>query len=149
MLRSCTLSDCPNIVPAKRVRRRPDEPRPPRLRSAVTNGTKLFADGAHEGPWARRFRDLVELHQDDLGVRATLSEGQLSLCRRVATLEIELEQMEGRLSKGETVDLDLYNRMTGTLARTIERLGLKRAARDIEQNPLADHFARPPARRPS
>ena len=146
MLRFCTLSDCPNIVPIKKARRRTDEPRPPRLRSAVTNGTRLFVDGAHEGPWARRFRDLVHLHEDDLGPRDSLSEGQLSLCRRVATIEVELEQMEGKLSKGENVDLDLYNRMTGTLARTIERLGLKRAPRVVDSNPLADHFARPPVR---
>lgn len=91
----------------------------------------MFADGSHEGPWARRFRDLVMLHEEDLGARETLSEAQLSLCRRVATFEVELEQMEGKLSKGEPVDLDLYNRMTGTLGRTLDRLGLKRVARNI------------------
>lgn len=136
------MSDCQNIVPLKKARRAPGEARPPRLRSAVTNGTRLFADGSHEGPWARRFRDLVQLHEQDLGTRESLSEGQRSLCRRVATLEIELEQMEGRLSKGDGIDLDLYNRMTGTLGRTIDRLGIKRVAK-VVPNALADHFSRP------
>ena len=108
----------------------------------MTNGTRLFAYGSHEGPWARRFRDLVQLHKEDLGSRDTLSEGQRSLCRRVATLEIELEQMEGKLSKRDSsVDLDLYNRMTGTLGRTIDRLGLKRGARDVTPT-IAELMAR-------
>ncbi len=136
------MSDCSTIVPLKKASRAPGEARPPRLRSAVTNGTRLFADGSHEGPWARRFRDLVQLHEEDLGSRDTLSEGQRSLCRRVATLEIELEQMEGKLSKRDSsVDLDLYNRMTGTLGRTIDRLGLRRVPRDIGPRDI-DEYAR-------
>ncbi len=95
----------------------------------MTNGTKLFVDGAHEGPWARRFRDLVQLHEEDLGPHDSLSELQRSLCRRVATLEVELEQMEGKLSKGEDVDLELYRALTGTLSRVGTGLGIKRAPR--------------------
>ena len=130
MLRFCALSDCPNIVPLRKPRRAPGEARPPRLRSAVTNGTKLFVDGAHEGHWARRFRDLVQLHEEDLGPRETLSEGQRSLCRRIATIEVTLEQWEGQLSKGEDIDLGAYREMTGQLTRTLNALGIKRVARD-------------------
>lgn len=97
----------------------------------MTNGTKLFVDGAHEGPWARRFRDLVQLHEEDLGPRDALSEAQRSLCRRVATIEITLEQMEGQLSKGEDVDLGMYREMTGQLTRTINALGIRRVAREV------------------
>ena len=125
------MSDCPNIVPIRKAKRAPGEARPPRLRSAVTNGTKLFVDGAHEGPWARRFRDLVQLHEEDLGPRENLSELQRSLCRRVATLEVELEQMEGRLSKGEDIDLELYRALTGTLSRVGTGLGIKREPRKV------------------
>ena len=125
------LSDCSTLVPTVRRRRAAGEPRPPRLRSAITNGTKLFIDGAHEGPWARRFRDLVELHEEDLGPRDGLSEAQRSLCRRVATLEIQLEQFEGQLSKGEDIDLGLYRDLTGTLARTLTAMGLKRVAKPV------------------
>ncbi len=124
------MNDCSKIIPIRKAKRPPGEARPSKLRSAVTNGTKLFVDGAHEGPWARRFRDLVQLHEEDLGPHETLSELQRSLCRRVATLEVELEQMEGKLSKGEEVDLELYRALTGTLSRVGTSLGVKRVARD-------------------
>ncbi len=107
----------------------------------MTNGSRLFADGAHEGPWARRFGDLVQLHEEDLGPRETLSEGQRSLCRRVATIEITLEQMEGQLSKGEDVDLGMYREMTGQLTRTLNAMGIKRMARDRTPT-IADLMAR-------
>ncbi len=123
------MNDCTITALVPKGRRPKDGPRPPALRSAVTNGTKLFVDGAHEGPWARRFRDLVQLHEEDLGPRETLSELQRSLCRRVATLEVELEQMEGKLSKGEEVDLELYRALTGTLSRVGTSLGVKREPR--------------------
>ena len=122
------MNDCSKIVPIRKAKRAPGEARPSKLRSAVTNGTKLFVDGAHEGPWARRFRDLV--HEEDLGPHESLSEAQRSLCRRVATIEVTLEQMEGQLSKGEDVDLGAYREMTGQLTRTLNALGIKRVARD-------------------
>jgi hypothetical protein len=57
-------------------------------RSSVTNGSKLFSafdkmDGRRQT--ARRFRDLIELTQNDLGGPELLSEGQRQLIRRAAT----------------------------------------------------------------
>jgi len=75
--------------------------------------------------------DLISLHVADLGGRSNLSEAQLALIKRAATLEVELEQMEGRLSQGEQVDLDVFGRATGNLRRVWEALGLKREPRDI------------------
>lgn len=120
--------------------------RPPTRRSAVTNGTRLLSDGDNAGPWARRVGDLIALHEDDLGDPATLSEAQRQLVRRCAVLEAQLEQMEGRMSRGEDVSLDLYQRSTNTLGRQLERLGLRRADRTktIEADRLSDHFSRPP-----
>ena len=103
----------------------------------------MFVDGCNEGPWVRRFRDLVELHVNDLGTRDGLSEAQRSLCRRAATLEIELESLEGQLSKGERVDLKLYRELTGTLARTLGDLGIERRAKPVEVSAIAEHFAKP------
>lgn len=60
-----------------------------------------------------------------------LSEAQLSLIRRSSTIEIELESMEGRLSRGEDVDLDLFNRAAGNLRRLLETLGIQRSKRDV------------------
>jgi len=39
--------------------------------------------------------------------------------------------MEGRLSKGEDVDLDSYQRAASALRRILESLGLDRVARDV------------------
>src|SRR5215813_6447696 len=93
--------------------------RPPRIRSAVTNGRRLFVDGDGNSAWSRRYRDLVTGHISDMGGPDCLSEAQLSLIRRASAIECELEQMEGRLSMGEPVDIDVFARVTGHLRRTL------------------------------
>ena len=104
---------------------------PKRQRSAVTNGKRAFVDGNGNAAWTRRWRDLVSAHAQDAGGADVLSEAQSSLIRRVATIEIELEQLEGKLSKGEAVDLDAYTRAAGHLRRILESLGIERKSRDI------------------
>jgi len=54
----------------------------------------------------------------------------LSVAKRAAGLECELEQMEGRLSQGEEINLDSYGRAASHLRRILESLGLERKARD-------------------
>ena len=100
--------------------------RPKRIRSAVSNGRRLFVDGDGNSAWSRRYRDLIVGHVSDLGGRDMLSEAQLSLIKRASTLELELEQAEGRLSKGEQIDLDCYGRAASHLRRILESLGLER-----------------------
>ena len=73
----------------------------------------------------RRWKDLVDLHTSDLGGPDVCSEAQLSLCRRIATTEVELERLEAKMSEGDdTVDLDVYNRLAGNLRRMLESIGL-------------------------
>jgi hypothetical protein len=117
-----------------------------RIRSAVTNGLRAFVLGDGNSPWARRQRDLLALHIADLGDEERLSENQLSLCRRAATLETELEMLEGQLSLGKVADLDLYNRLSGNLRRILESIGIERVARPVNDSSqaLADYFSRPP-----
>jgi hypothetical protein len=107
--------------------------RPLTLRSKVTNGTKVYAIGGDgRGAWTRRWRDLVELHVSDCGGAAAISEAMISLCRRVAAIEVQLEQMEACMSEGDLkVDLDLYNRLAGNLRRMLESIGLQRVSRDV------------------
>jgi hypothetical protein len=102
-----------------------------RPRSAVTSGRKQFVNGDPNSAWARRFHDLVVGHIADAGGRDRLSEAQLALIKRAAGLECELEQMEGRMSQGETVDLDRYGRAASHLRRLLESLGLERKPKDI------------------
>ncbi|WP_244406151.1 hypothetical protein [Methylocella silvestris] len=97
----------------------------------MTNGSKAFIQGDGNSPWYRRFKDLLALHVDDLGGEPALSEAQMSLCRRAATLEVELERIEGQLSLGNAADLDAYNRHAGGLRRILESLGIERRKRDI------------------
>jgi hypothetical protein len=105
--------------------------RPKRIRSAVSNGRRLFVDGDGNSAWSRRYRDLIVGHVSDLGGRDILSEAQVSLIKRASTLELELEQAEGRLSKGEQIDLDCYGRAASHLRRILESLGLERKPRNI------------------
>jgi hypothetical protein len=84
--------------------------------------------------WARRLRDLVESHCEDLGGAPTLSEAQRSIVRRAAALTVELESLERRFAlAGEATsdDLDLYSRASSTLRRLLESIGLERKARDV------------------
>ena len=121
------------------------KPESKRIRSAVTNGERAFVFGNGCSPWARRQRDLIALHIADLGGEERLSENQLSLCRRVATIETELEMLEGQLSLGKVADLDLYNRLSGNLRRILKSLGLARRGRDIApDSDVVAHFKRRP-----
>lgn len=100
-------------------------------RSRVTNGKRLFVDGDGRTPWARRWRDLVQLHIADLGGIANLSEAQRSLIKRAATIECELEVVEGLLSMGKAQDLSVYATAAAHLRRSLETLGVERRARDM------------------
>ena len=104
---------------------------PKRQRSAVTNGRRLFVEGDGTSAWSRRYRDLVAGHASDLGGADILSAAQLSLVRRASAIELECEQMEGRLSKGESVDLDIFTRSASHLRRILETLGIERKLRDV------------------
>jgi len=102
-----------------------------RPRSAVTSGRRVFVTGDSNSAWARRFYDLAQGHVSDLGGRSVLSEAKLALCKRAAGLECELEQMEGRMSLGEEINLDSYGRAASHLRRILETLGLERKCRDV------------------
>ena len=119
--------------------------RPANLRSKVTNGSRVFAVGGDGySPWTRRWRDLVELHVSDASGTDTMSEAELSLCRRCATLEISLEQMEAAMSEGKEADPEIYARIASHLRRLLETLGLKRVARNVDDEDfLQRHFDRP------
>ena len=110
------------------------EGRPKKQRSAVTNGRRMFVEGDGRSPWSRRYRDLIAGHVSDLGGSEALSEAQMSLVRRASAIECELEQMEGRLSQGEAIDLDVFTRSASHLRRILETLGIERVARDITQD---------------
>jgi hypothetical protein len=69
-----------------------------------------------------RWKDIVELHVADAGGRDHMSEAMLSLCRRAATLEIQLEQLECCMSQGDDVDIEGVMRKLLILMLVLSRL---------------------------
>jgi hypothetical protein len=107
------------------------------LRSKVTNGKSLFVEADGRGPWARRWRDVLAEITSDLGGPDLLSEAQRQLARRAATISVMCERLEGQAAEGNEIDLDVYGTLTDRLGRALQRLGLKRIAKDITPS-LAD-----------
>ena len=100
-------------------------------RARVTNGSELFAEHVDgRSVWVRRFRDLIQLHLMDLGGPEDCSEAQVSLVRRVSTLEIELEKLEYEFARPDRTAgnraLDRYSMLANTLRRLHTALGLDR-----------------------
>jgi hypothetical protein len=124
----------PATVEHKRTPRRAKRStsRAQRPRSAVTSGRQLFIEGDPNSAWSRRYHDLVVGHCNDIGPGPDrLSEAQLSLVRRAAAIECELERLDALLSTGAEVNLDSYGRAASHLRRLFETLGLERKARDV------------------
>jgi hypothetical protein len=74
------------------------------------------------------------LHVADAGGRDYMTEAMLSLCRRAATLEIQLEQLECCMSQGDDVDIEIYGRIASHLRRILETLGVERKSKDVTPN---------------
>jgi hypothetical protein len=101
--------------------------------SRVTKGKQMFVDlGDARSAWARRWSDLILAHANDLGGFDMLSEAQLSICRRASAIECELEAMEGRMSAGASIDIGVYARLTGVLARLLELVGIRRLTKPLD-----------------
>jgi hypothetical protein len=129
-----------SVTKAEIVQRKRMSSRAKRPRSAVTSGRKLFVEGDPNSAWSRRYHDLVVRHIGDLGGRDVLSEAQLSLIRRAASIECELERLDAMLSTGAEVNLDAYGRAASHLRRLFETLGIERKAKPIET--LSEYLAR-------
>jgi hypothetical protein len=108
-----------------------------KVRSAITNGRYLFADIDHRTKAMRRLRDLLRAYEQDLGGRDILSQGQLALVRRGSMLCLQLELMEASWSangvQASRDQLECYQRVTNSMRRVIESLGLNdgRKQRDV------------------
>src|SRR5215213_4957602 len=108
-------------------------------RSRITNGSHLLPGTDGRSVWARRFRDLLLLHQQDLGGEQAVSEAERSLIRRAAALTVELEHLELRFAENGGASPDellLYGTTSNTLRRLLQTVGLQRRARDITPDPL-------------
>jgi hypothetical protein len=104
----------------------------------------MFMDlGDARSAWARRWSDLIAAHARDIGGAETLSEAQISICRRAAAVELELEAMEGRMSVSQPIDITVYARLAGVLCRLFELVGVKGRAKPLDpQSELIRTMAR-------
>ena len=100
------------------------------IRAAITNGLTLGLGIDERTAWARRLRDLIRGHEQDLGGRDLLSEAQLCLVRRVAMMQMQLEMIEAKWAAdgGEATPRQLhqYQSCSNSLRRIAESLGLNR-----------------------
>ena|ERR1700730_6403424 len=111
-----------------------------KLRSKMSNGSKLLPMTDGRSATARRFKDLVEDIAADLGGKAMLSEGQRQLIRRAAMLSAECERQEALSARGEAeFNCELYGTMCDRLGRLFGRLGLERKPRDVTPT-LSDYL---------
>lgn len=102
-------------------------------KSRITNRSHILPGTDGRSTWARRLRDLIAIHTADLGGEEAMSAAESSIIRRAATLTVELERLELLFATTEAKpeDLDLYQRMSNTLRRHLESVGLKRVPRDV------------------
>lgn len=116
-----------------------------KTRSAITNGRHLLHEVDARSAWMRRLRDLITAHTTDLGGEDFVSEAEQRLIRRAAMLTIQCEMYDAKFASNEgeasQTDLETYQRITNTLRRTLESLGLSRRARDVTHVPLRERAA--------
>ena len=105
------------------------------FRSAISNGSQLLPDIDGRSAWARRLRDLINDHVSDLGGRDMVSSSEMILIRRASMMCLQTELMEQHWADagGEATprQIDSYSRITSSLRRVLESLGLGRRARDV------------------
>ena len=104
-----------------------------RVTNAVARGSVLWLDNVDKrGPIPRRFKDIVSLVTGDLASEpAQLSEGQRQIIKRIASLSVWCKSQECRMADGDEIDILEFQRVSNTLRRLCESIGLERRQRDV------------------
>jgi hypothetical protein len=105
--------------------------RPLTVRSALTNDPLKLRGIDGRSVDARRYRDVAIALADDLGGQDKLSESSKILVRQAAALTVQVEGLQSKIVAGADVDLEQLTRVANSLARTLSRLGRKRAVRKL------------------
>jgi hypothetical protein len=93
--------------------------------------------------WARRFRDLLVEHTNDLGGVDNVSAAEAAILKRACTLVVEAERMEERFAldgKATPEALEIYQRVANTMRRLLEAVGLDRRPKDV--TPTLEQYLR-------
>ncbi|MGC1354166.1 MAG: hypothetical protein WA858_30975 [Xanthobacteraceae bacterium] len=100
-------------------------------RSRVTNGSELLPGIDGRSPTAKRYKDLIDAITVDQGGADLMSEARMQLIRRFAAAACLAEQMEAVIVAGGQIDLEDYAKLSSTLVRLVNHLGLERVPRDV------------------
>jgi hypothetical protein len=108
-------------------------PRKPAARSRVSNGTEGSVQPGvdQRSSVARRFRDIIADVVIDLGGPDHVTATRLHLVRRFAAQVCLAEGMEARYASGEHIDVGRHCKISSTLTRLAQRIGLKRVPRNV------------------
>lgn len=122
-----------------------------RNRSRITSGRSLLPHGVDmRGVWERRWTDVNALLLNEQGGRDVCSEAEMAIIRRSATLIVALERLETKFAEqedgGTSNQLDQYQRLSNTLRRLLESVGLKRRPKDVTPD-LRDYMKQMPRHR--
>ncbi|WP_413989363.1 hypothetical protein ACMDCR_25840 [Labrys okinawensis] len=104
--------------------------RPPRTRSAISNGSLLPRDIDKRSATARRFVDLILAFTEDLGGEAALSQAERALIRQAAASVVASEKMQHSIIRGDDIDFEQLTRVSNVSARLLQRLGIKRRTKE-------------------
>jgi hypothetical protein len=106
-------------------------------RSRISNGHDLLPDVDGRSLIARRYRDIANAIFVDQGGIDHCSESRQQLIRRFAAAAVLAEQMEGKLARGEEIDIQQHALLCSTLVRVGQRIGINRVPKDVITDPLS------------
>jgi hypothetical protein len=121
--------------------------RPLTIRSALTNDPLALRGVDGRSMVARRYRDVAIALADDLGGQDKLSEPSKILIKQAAAMTVQVEGLQSKIVSGEDVDIEQLTRLSNVLGRTLQRLGLKRAASKSTKLTVPEYLAQRDARR--
>jgi len=100
-------------------------------RDKLTNGSKTLPETDGRLRIGRRFRDIVAAILVDQGGTDLCSESRRQLIRRFSAACVLAEDLEGRLARGEEIDVERHALLCSTLTRLAQRIGIDRRAKNI------------------
>jgi hypothetical protein len=114
-----------------------------KTRSRLSNGHVFSRSVDERSAWARRYKDLLIVHLNDLGGPDNVSAAEAAILKRACTLIVEAERLEEKFAiagQAELEELDAFQRVSNTLRRLLSTLGLSRRQRDITPTDLQSYL---------
>jgi hypothetical protein len=110
-------------------------------RDKISNGSRLLPKSVDlRTTSGRRYRYLVSAYSNEVG--AELTEPEKALVRQISSLQLRIEQLQGRIVLGEDVSADEVIRLSSEHRRLLTSLRTKaEASRPAASTSLHDYIA--------